>query len=726
MPAERQSGRLPAESTSFVGRQAELTRLVEVIGARRLVTVTGAGGVGKTRLVRQAAGLLSDGYPDGVYLVELSPLQAPGLLANTVGAAFGLAGLNGRQALAAVLAYLRGRAVLLILDTCEHLVAACGEFALTVLSEAPGVTVLATSRQPLGVRGERTFPLLPLPVPGDGFGPTAGDAVDLFVQRAAAADPGFTLNDGNRADVITLCQRLAGIPLALELAAVRLRALSVAELVEGFGGLDIATGSRRTALRRHQDLKTAVGWSYELCTDAERMTWRRLSVFAGDFGFESARAVCADAALDADAIETAIDGLVRKSVLTETGDRYRLLDPIREFGAVELEASGAAAAIRDRYIAYYLTMAREFGKHAVTSEQLSRYQRLRREHANIRGAMEYSFALPGNERAAIDIATSMFLYWYMAGMAWEGEYWVNRALERRSLPAPLRARIVAVRAYLLCILGEISGAGEDAATAIRLAERFGDTDTVARGYGCLHRALTWSDDLASVSAIADTAHRLLEDAGDVLGLAQFDMQAIFAELQARDAGAAAEIADRGLRRLPVGELWGRGYLLMQKGICLFTSGEQDEGAALVRRAVTMKHELGDVVGIAYCVGVLGLMAADQQRYERAAWLLGAAETLWELAGRRYTGSPFLEEWHQRATASARRRLGEDRYEVLWDRGVSAGPNALALFAATDADDPVPHQVAPAAQPLPPATLPASTLPPSTLPPSTLPPSTRAS
>lgn len=694
MPARRQSGQSPAESTSFVGRQAELARLVEVTRMRRLITVTGVGGVGKTRLVRQAARLLSEGYPDGVRMVELSPLQAPALLANTVGEALGLAGLSGRQAMEAVLAHLRGRVMLLILDTCEHLVAACGEFALTVTREAPGVTVLATSRQPLGVPGERTFPVLPLPVPDSGAGLAAGDAVDLFVQRAASAAPGFTLDDGNRADVLTLCERLAGIPLALELAAVRLRGLTVAELVDGFG-LEIATGSRRrTALSRHRDLKTSVGWSYELCGEAERTLWRRLSVFAGSFGFDAALAVCADASLDADMIETALDGLVRKCVLTEAGsgladdaDRYRLLDPIREFGAAELEASGAAAAVRGRYIAYYLRMAREFGGHAVASDQLSRYAELRREHANIRGAMECAFALPGNERAAIDIATSMFLYWYMTGMAWEGEYWVNRALSYASRPSPLRARVLAVRSSLLCILGEVSAAREDAVDAIRLAERFGDTDTVARGYGSLHRALTWSDDLASVSAIAGMAYRLLEEADDPLGLTQFDTQAVFAELQARDARAASAIAARGLDRLPAGELWGRGYLLMQKGICLFVRGEQDEGASWVRQAVTMKHELGDVVGIAYCVGVLGLMAADQHRYERAVWLLGASETLWDLAGRRYTGSPFLEEWHQRATTAARERLGDERYAALWDRGVSAGPNALALFAAADADDP---------------------------------------
>jgi predicted ATPase len=686
MPARRQSGRLPAESTSFVGRQAELARLVEVAGMRRFVTVTGVGGVGKTRLVRQAARRLADDYPDGVYLVELSALQVPGLLPAAVGTALGMAGQDARPALDTVTGYLRDRRLLLILDTCEHMPRACGEFARTVIGEAPGVGVLATSRQPLGVPGERTFPVLPLPVPEDGDGPSPGDAVDLFVQRAASAAPGFTLTEENRDEVIGICRRLAGIPLALELAAVRLRTLTVPELVAGFG-LDITATSRRTALTRHKDLRTSIGWSYELCTDAERTLWRRISVFAGSSGLDAVTAVCAGGTLRTVDIPEAIEGLVRKSVLIEDGIGYRLLDPIREFGATELDGSGAAAAVRGRHIAHYLGMARGFGRQALAGDQLVRYRQLQGEHANIRAALEHAFAIPGNDRAAIDIATSLFLFWHMSGLAWEGEYWVNRALERCPQPSALRARLLATRAYLLCLLGEITEARTDALTAIKMAERFSDTDTVARGYACLHRALTWSDDLASGSSIADTTVRLLDNAGDTLGLVQFDTQAALAELQARDAHAAGEIAARGLRRLPAGELWGSSYLLGLLSIAKFVTGEQEEGSAIMRRALAMKHELGDVLGVAYGVGVLGLMAAGQQRHERSAWLLGAAETLWDLAGRRYTGNPFLEAWHQRVLASGCESLGPDRFRQLWERGAAAGPDALVLFAAADADAP---------------------------------------
>ncbi|MBO0820393.1 MAG: LuxR family transcriptional regulator [Nocardiopsaceae bacterium] len=689
----RQSPGLPAEATSFVGRRAELNALCQLLATSRLVTVTGTGGIGKTRLALRAARSLEDCYADGVRLVRLSALRAPDLLPNTVHTVLGLHTQDARPALEPVITYLRDRRMLLILDTCEHLAEAPGEFALAVTRQAPGVTVLATSRQPLGVPGERTFGLAPLPVPRDGDAPGPGDAVELFVQRAASAAPGFALDDGNRADIVMICQRLAGIPLALELAAVRLRALSVAELVEGFG-LDKVTGSRRTEVPRHRDLRSAIGWSYELCTEAERTLWRRLSVFAGSFGFAAVAQVCAGGPLDdADTIADALDGLARKSVLTEDKsavppgkeDRHRLLDPIREFGAAELEASRGADALRGKYIGYYLGLARGFAKHAVSGDQLTWYDALRREHPNIRGAMEYAFASPGNERAASDIVSAMFLYWNMSGMAWEGEYWVNRALKPCAAGSPLRARLLAVRAYLLCVLGEVEAGREDAVAAIKAAERTGDSATLARGYTALHRALTWSDDLSAAASAEEKARRLLEDEDDLLGLAQLDMQVILGALRAKDTAAADAVAARGLKRLPVGELWAHGFLLGLGGTCAFIAGRQEEGVMNLRRAVTLKHELGDTVGVAYAVASLALVAADQGRYERAVWLLGAAEATWELAGRRYTGNPFLEAWHQRAVTAARGALGPDRFQELWERGATTGPDALALFAFRDVD-----------------------------------------
>ena len=285
---------LPADVSGFVGRSGELDRLSGLLADARLVTVAGPGGVGKTRLALRAA---ADAVtPDGNCLVELSGLTDPELLPDTVALRLGLQGASTASRLEAVLDELRGRKLLLILDTCEHLTSACARFVKAVLRETSHIKVLATSRQPLHLPGEEVLRLGPLPVPGPDSGATvnaaAGDAVELFAQRASAAVSGFRLTEPDLPDVIRLCRRLDGIPLAIELAAVRVRALPVAELAARVdAGLAVATGTRRGSISRHQTLHAAIEWSYGLCTDEEKAAWRRLSVFAGTFDLAVARDV---------------------------------------------------------------------------------------------------------------------------------------------------------------------------------------------------------------------------------------------------------------------------------------------------------------------------------------------------------------------------------------------------------------------------------------------------
>src|ERR1700761_6028408 len=328
----RRTGRLPAEADSFIGRESELGAITALLQSARMVTVTGPAGAGKTRTALGAAARAAGQYPDGTWLAELGAVDDPARVAPAVAEVLGIADGGEEPALAAVLAHLRGRELLLVLDTCEHLVDACAAFADTVLRGAPGVTLLATSRQPLDAHGEHAFPLPPLPA--------EDEAADLFAQRAAAVLPGFTVTPHNRADVVRLCQRLDGIPLAIELAAVRLRALPLAELASQLeSGIRMLTVSRRGTSPRHQTLRAAVEWSYRLCTPAERVLWERLSVFAGTFDVSGAELVCAGDALPQAQIVHTLVGLVDKSVvLREAADpsRYRLLAPLREFGADRL------------------------------------------------------------------------------------------------------------------------------------------------------------------------------------------------------------------------------------------------------------------------------------------------------------------------------------------------------------------------------------------------------
>ncbi|MGH2931170.1 MAG: ATP-binding protein, partial [Solirubrobacteraceae bacterium] len=332
-------------------------------------------------------------FEDGVCLAELAGLRDPGLLPHTVATCLGLPGQDARTQLGAILDYLRERRLLLILDTCEHLLDACAALAQAVTREASSVTVLATSRQPLDMPGEHTYPIGPLPVPADaslgdgdlGLLAGRGDAVELFALRADTAVAGFQITAQNAADVIRLCRRLDGIPLAIELAAVQLRAMPLVELLDRLNHrFTVLAGERPGALPRHQTLRTAIEWSYELCSAAERRLWARLSVFAGPFSLDAAQEVCAEVSLERPDVVDAVIGLVDKSVVLMEGDRYRMLDTVREFGAERLASSGEQASCRARHIARYLGMARYFGAHFADDDQMDRYHELRAVHSNLR------------------------------------------------------------------------------------------------------------------------------------------------------------------------------------------------------------------------------------------------------------------------------------------------------------------------------------------------------
>ncbi len=396
----RRLGLLPAEATSFIGRTAELADITALLGTARMVTVVGPAGVGKTRLSLRAAAVAADEFSDGVWLADLAGISDPDQLRPAVAAMLGLPGDDDDETRGpGLLGYLRDKRLLLVLDTCEHLVDACAAFADTVLRAAPGVTLLATSRQPLDAQGEHAFPLAPLPA--------ENDAADLFAQRAAAVLPGFTVTPQNRADVVRLCQRLDGIPLAIELAAVRLRALPLAELVSQLeDGIRLLTVSRRGTSPRHQTLRAAVEWSYQLCTPGERALWERLSVFAGTFDVSGAEQVCADDDVLRQAeIVHALVGLVDKSVvLRDAADpsRYRLLAALREFGADRLAETGGRERFLDRLADRCVAMARDFDERFRGSawahdrragdgtevNQVTAFRRLHRDYDNIRAVLE--------------------------------------------------------------------------------------------------------------------------------------------------------------------------------------------------------------------------------------------------------------------------------------------------------------------------------------------------
>lgn len=691
---------LPADVSGLVGRADELGRLAGLLEAARLVTVAGPAGVGKTRLALRAAA--DAARASGCCLVELSALSDPELLPDAVALCLGLQRASTAGRLDAVLGELRGRKLLLILDTCEHMAGACARFVAAVLRETDGIKVLATSRQPLHVPGEKVLRLGPLPVPESDSAVAAagaGDAVELFAQRAAAAVSGFTLTAANLPHVVSLCRRLDGIPLAIELAAVRVRALPVAELAaRAEAGLAAGTGTRRGSTSRHQTLGAAIGWSYGLCTDAEKAAWRRLSVFAGTFDLAVAGDVIAGDGVPPGQAGIVISDLIDKSVvLPACGNRFRLLDAVREYGAVRLADAGEGERYRERYLARYLALAKDFSRRLAADGQQDRLSRLRAEHENIRAVLDQGFAdtcrkttaqagaTGGSLLTAARLAAVLCPYWIMSGSIREGMRWQDRALSRLAAPSPERASALANRA----LLGAAAGAPEAAAQAseaVAMAARVGDERTHARAYLALQFALTTAGRHGEAFEAAEQARRRLEALGAARALRVLDLQLALTHVHAGNFDAAFEHCQRLLRGLGPGERWLRGNAHVLSALaCYQQAGQRDACASAAGAALRSTLEIGNPIGEAYALEVFAWLAADAGRYQRAAWLLGAAQALWERAGGTLSGSAVLASHHDRSAATAAGALGTARFAELHAAGATRALAQIAALALGGAD-----------------------------------------
>ncbi|MER7396322.1 LuxR C-terminal-related transcriptional regulator [Streptomyces sp. NPDC000151] len=673
--------------TGFVGRTEELARVREMLAGARLVTLTGPGGVGKTRIALRAAATVREDFPDGLCLAELTALRDPELLPHTLCTLLGLPSQTAEPPLDILLDHLQGRRLLLILDTCEHLVDACAMFADVVLGEAPGVTVFATSRQPLDVPGEHIFPVPALPV---------GTAVELFQQRAAVVCPGFAVTDGNRGEVEALCRRLDGIPLAIELATVRLRAISLGQLVTQLEDrFRVLTGGRRTAVPRHQTLRTTIGWSHELCTDVERLLWARLSVFAGSFDLAAVERVCAGGALPAEYVVETLIGLVDKSVVTRIDDpdqqdpRYRLLDTIREYGADRLTELGEVDPCRERHVNHYRALARRLGDGWCSSEQVELFRAVDRERANVRAALEYACLRPGAEREALAFAVTLGHYWECGAYFSEGRRWLTRCLEQAPEPVAERADALIVLCYCACRQADRGPALAAVQELRTLAERLDDERLLAHA---VHFAAFQS----FITGEVDTAMALFEEGYKRfrrLGERAIRMRALSEHGMMHsiggDPGKGLVLIDEFLDLLAEypDECWMRGYGFVARGLAYWRRGDLGAATSAVRTAVRLKYRMGDKDGTAACLAILTWLAAGQGRYVRTAWLVGAAEKLGENMSAILLGFPSLTGAYDGARAEAARQLGETHFERLLRRGAGLSVGEVVDLVEADAERP---------------------------------------
>ncbi|MFE9765794.1 LuxR C-terminal-related transcriptional regulator [Streptomyces sp. NPDC005808] len=661
---QRRGGHLPVELTSFVGRTEELALARGALERARLVTLVGPGGVGKSRTALRVAAGVGERFPDGVWLAELSELRDPELIPATLAAVLELPEQSGMKPLDAVVAHLQGRRLLIVLDTCEHLIDGCATLSEILLREAGGVSILATSRQPLDVPGEHCLQIAPL---------AHDDALELFVQRARAVVPGFAVVDGDQEQLAALVDRLDGIPLALELAAVRLRAVPLAELVARLDRrFEVLTGGRRTALTRHQTLRTAIGWSHELCTPEERTLWARLSVFAGSFELAAAEQVCAGGELQAGGVLEPLIGLVDKSVVQrvgQAGGRYRLLDTLREYGADRLEESGGGAAVRERHFAYLRDLGVRFEDGFFTPRQTELHHEVRAGIADLRAALEYAYGsgVPGTAAEGLWLAARLWPHWRARGALSEGRYWIEKGLERVPGDCPARAWGLLVTGMFGVWNSDLALALERTRQADEVAARIGaETETVgpiARGYIGGLRALCGEVSYEEGLAMVEAERRVLLARDDLLGIALHHYEGALVRAVLGDVPGALELCEVGLARLEeTGERQMHASTLGAYGLISWLAGDRTESPARLRQAFEEVAGIGEVLVAGLCCLGLSWSAAYEKRYVRAAWLLGYAENAQRLHSAPIGLLPSVLQEQESVRRKIRGALGGPQFE----------------------------------------------------------------
>ncbi|MDQ1038960.1 putative ATPase [Streptomyces sp. V3I8] len=725
-------GNLPPETRSFVGRPRELERLDGLLDPSgrhgRLVTLAGAGGVGKTRLALRAARRAAHRYRDGVWFVELSPLRARGLVGFAVVEALRLADSSTSPVTEVLAEWLADKEALIVLDSCEHVLPDCADLVRALLPAAPGLRFLATTREHLGLPSELRVTVAPLPV-RDGTGPArppaeAGDALDLFAQRAAEARPGFVLDEASTGTAAAVCRRLDGIPLAIELAAARLCELSLAELDERLGErlpspLDLLAAGPGEGPVRHRTLRTAIGWSHELCAPLERLLWARLSVFSGGFDLSAAEDVCSGGPLPAVRIAVLLERLVEQSIVLRhrpsgsgsgsgggdgdgaksegksgngngSGDgggggvRFRLLDSVREFGGDWLRALGEERTLRLRHLDHYRSLARTGCTEWNTGRQVLWCERTVAEHANLRTAMDCALS-ERDGATALRTAADLGFLWRHCGYLRDAQHCLDQVLTADPAPGPDLVRALWARGAVALLQGDLDSAGSWASVYTAASVERGDPVEVAAAAYLTGGHLLLRGRLAEALAVFRAAEPLpVRD--DWLGSAQLQVRLglSFVHLLLGDLVRARAVADEvRAESARHGESWAGAF-----ADCFVAQADLAEGdfpAALrnARTSVVGHLSLNSTLGVALTLDVLASAVAATGDGHRAARLLAVGQRIWERLGRAQMDSPDLTAARRARERLVRGKIGDEAYTRAYAQGLAMSYERGVAYAVED-------------------------------------------
>jgi non-specific serine/threonine protein kinase len=684
-PLAAPSSKFPIQLTSFVGRERELSELAKLLVGTRLLTLTGPGGSGKTRLALELTAISADKYPDGVWLIEFAPINEPALVPSALARGVGLHLGSRRPALEALFDHLAKRRALILVDNCEHLVNAVVQAIDPLLRRCPALTVLATSREILHVPGETAWlvPSLELPVPGPS--PPLEelrhyDAVRLFEERAHQARSSFSITVENATTVSVICRRLDGMPLAIELAAARIGVMPLAEI---HARLDdrfrLLVGSDRGPVARHTTLRAAMDWSHDLMADDERRLFRRLAVFSGGFTLVAAEAVCAGDGLAADEVLAVLSRLVEKSMVSILDDRYDMLQTLREYATKWLQAGNELDRFRGRHCEHFLSLTQRRYENSHL-----RNSALNAELDNLRAALEAS--IPDHIELGLQIACGLREVWSERGHVEEAGHWLERLLPLHTQPDPLRAEALVMACWFAVLQGDLNAARSTMAEALALARRFNDGPLLAKAlYRAATVALFLDEDYATASHLLEQGLPIARALGDSYRIASIVNGLGLVAFYTGQLDAARSLFEESREiALAGGHDGPAGIAIANLALIALEEGDIQAAAEWGREATLITSRLGNLREMAGALSNMAGVAASSARPRQALELAGAISAL--LAESGILPLALQQRSLDRWLGPARAALGPERTKAAWERGRSMALEEAVELAITLSND----------------------------------------
>lgn len=682
------SGKLPLELTSFIDRRTELTQATNSLSTARLVTLTGIGGVGKTRLAVQVATTAQRDFADGVVFVELGELRDESLLASVIAGALNLQDRSMRPLRDVLAEFLADRELLLVLDNCEQLVAAVAELAESLLRACQRVRILATSREPIGLAGEAVLPIHPLAVPDPDRlprNPARNDAMRLFGDRAATAVPGFELTEDNQRPIARICRQLDGLPLPIELATAWLRVMSPEQILRRLTDrFALLTRGSRSAPPRQQTLRMCIDWSYDLCTPVQQRVWAQLSVFAGSFDLEAAQYVCGEDLAAENTLDT-VAFLVDKSILIREESagvvRFRMLDTVRDYGHEKGERTGEYLELCRRHRDWYEQLALDANADLISPRDFEWVGRLRREQPNMRQALE--FCVSDSPEAGIRIANALLPFRFSHGSLAEERRWLERLLARRTGTVTVdQAAAIFATSLIAAVQGDVSGVADLVREGHAFAER--TTDPLIRAHIDFADGLLalFNGNLSDARLYLEKALQVYTERGGPL-LFRVDALTFLGLTHGLgdDSARAIEYFERSLALIEEhGGTVYQAYAMWALAISLWRRGDSVRATRLIVRALRVSRKVDDRTNLSMCLQALAWIAADHEAAERVVVLFAAAEQIGRSVGTAPTQFPELLAYQEECERRTREAISEQAYAAAHREGAALDLDAAIAYA----------------------------------------------